>query len=235
MSGLSGVKAKPFSRTVRNRRSHNPMTRVYESNGPDVKIRGTAHHVAEKYLQLARDAQTSGDPVSAEGYLQHAEHYFRLIAAAQQQFQQANPNFQGQPFQRNDEFRADADEDDIGDDGDDSGYQPYPSGAPVQQQQPPRQQHQPQQHTQHNQRTQHAQHNEQPEPEGGLPAFITGGAQPAPAMNGPEGDANEPRNERFGRNRRRNRFRPRGQGDDRSQGAEFSEGAPAPKPVEPAE
>src|SRR3954453_8030411 len=66
-----------------NRRSHNPLTRVYESNGPDVKIRGTANHVAEKYLQLARDAHTSGDPVAAENYLQHAEHYFRLIAAAQ--------------------------------------------------------------------------------------------------------------------------------------------------------
>ena len=59
------------------------MTRSYESNGPDVKIRGNAHHVAEKYLQLARDAHTSGDPVAAENYLQHAEHYFRLIAAAQ--------------------------------------------------------------------------------------------------------------------------------------------------------
>ena len=53
-------------------------------NGPDVKIRGTAHHVGEKYLQLARDAQSSGDPVMAESYLQHAEHYFRIIAAAQQ-------------------------------------------------------------------------------------------------------------------------------------------------------
>src|SRR6185295_4435697 len=62
---------------------HNPLTRVYESNGPEVKIRGTAHHVAEKYLQLARDAQTSGDPVTAENHFQHAEHYFRLIAAAQ--------------------------------------------------------------------------------------------------------------------------------------------------------
>ena len=49
-----------------NRRNHNPLTRVYESNGPDVKIRGTANHVADKYLQLARDAQSSGDPVSAE-------------------------------------------------------------------------------------------------------------------------------------------------------------------------
>ncbi len=53
------------------------------SNGPDVKIRGNAQHVAEKYLQLARDAHTGGDPVAAENYLQHAEHYFRLIAAAQ--------------------------------------------------------------------------------------------------------------------------------------------------------
>ena len=64
-------------------REHNPLTHTYESHGPDVKIRGTARHVAEKYLQLARDAHTGGNPVAAENYLQHAEHYFRLIAAAQ--------------------------------------------------------------------------------------------------------------------------------------------------------
>jgi hypothetical protein len=75
-----------------HRKSHNPMTRVYESNGPDVKIRGTPPHIAEKYVQLARDAHTSGDPVSAENYYQHAEHYFRLIAAAQEQFRQNNPH-----------------------------------------------------------------------------------------------------------------------------------------------
>ena len=60
-----------------NRKSSNPLTRVYESNGPDIKIRGTASHVAEKYIQLARDSQASGDPVAAENYYQHAEHYFR--------------------------------------------------------------------------------------------------------------------------------------------------------------
>jgi Domain of unknown function (DUF4167) len=49
-----------------------------------VKLRGPAAIVAEKYLQLARDAQSSGDLVAAEGYLQHAEHYNRLIAAAQE-------------------------------------------------------------------------------------------------------------------------------------------------------
>ena len=72
------------SNTGGNRKGPNPLTRSYESNGPDVKVRGNAHHVAEKYLQLARDAQSSGDPVAAESYLQHAEHYFRLIASAQQ-------------------------------------------------------------------------------------------------------------------------------------------------------
>ena len=66
-------------------REHNPLNRFYESNGPDVKIRGPAAIVAEKYLQLARDAQASGDLIAAEGYLQHAEHYNRLIAAAQEQ------------------------------------------------------------------------------------------------------------------------------------------------------
>src|SRR6202012_3096316 len=74
-----------------NRRGQNPMTRVFESNGPDIKIRGTASHVAEKYVQLARDARSSGDPVAAENYYQHAEHYFRLIAAAQEQMRQSQP------------------------------------------------------------------------------------------------------------------------------------------------
>lgn len=73
----------------RNRKGPNPLARTYESNGPDVKIRGTALHIAEKYLQLSRDAQSSGDRVSGENYLQHAEHYFRIVAAAQAQMPQA--------------------------------------------------------------------------------------------------------------------------------------------------
>lgn len=69
----------------------NPLTRSFESNGPDVKIRGTSQHIADKYSQLARDAQASGDPVAAENYFQHAEHYYRLIAAAQEQYRQQFP------------------------------------------------------------------------------------------------------------------------------------------------
>jgi hypothetical protein len=75
----------------RGRKVSNPLNRIYESSGPDVKVRGTANHVAEKYLALARDAQASGDPVSSENYLQHAEHYLRIIAAAQTQNQQQRP------------------------------------------------------------------------------------------------------------------------------------------------
>ena len=109
----------------RNRgKSHNPLTRVYKSNGPDVKIRGTANHVAEKYIQLARDATASGDPVAAENYYQHAEHYFRLIAAAQEQFRQNQP-FQQQPRpEGGSEQRAD----DNFDDGDES-MQPHSGGG----------------------------------------------------------------------------------------------------------
>ena len=66
----------------RGRKQPNPMSRNFESNGPDVKIRGNAAHVAEKYMTLARDAASSGDRVMAENYLQHAEHYNRIVSAA---------------------------------------------------------------------------------------------------------------------------------------------------------
>src|ERR1044071_708099 len=72
----------------RNRKGPNPLTRSYESNGGDVKLRGTALHIAEKYVQLARDSQSSGDRVAAENYFQHAEHYYRIVAAAQAQMPQ---------------------------------------------------------------------------------------------------------------------------------------------------
>src|SRR5690606_13063847 len=71
-----------------NRQGPNPLTRSYESNGPDVKIRGSAQQIAEKYTTLARDAQSAGDRVMAENYLQHAEHYNRIIMAALAQMPQ---------------------------------------------------------------------------------------------------------------------------------------------------
>src|SRR5918911_4906906 len=92
----------------RNRKGQNPLTRVYESNGPDVKIRGTASHIADKYITLARDAQSSGDPVAAENYYQHAEHYYRLIAVAQEQFRQNQQQPRGdEPISTSDDSEDD--------------------------------------------------------------------------------------------------------------------------------
>lgn len=106
-----------------NRKGSNPLTRSYDSSGPDVKIRGTAQHVAEKYSQLARDAQSSGDRVMAENYLQHAEHYNRIIAAAQAQMQErVQRDDRGEPQDRD---MTDRDGDDY-DQMDDRGYNPQP-------------------------------------------------------------------------------------------------------------
>jgi hypothetical protein len=94
---------------------HFNIHRTIDSNGPDIKIRGNAHHIYEKYLQLARDANSSGDRVMAENYLQHAEHYYRLIMAAQAAMPQPNQGQGGQPQM---------------------GGQPYGNGGGGQQQQP---------------------------------------------------------------------------------------------------
>ncbi len=61
------------------RRGYQNKNRVFDSNGPDVRIRGTAFQIVEKYAGLAKDAHSAGDRVLAESYLQHAEHYQRMI------------------------------------------------------------------------------------------------------------------------------------------------------------
>lgn len=84
-----------------NRRQNAPMRhQTFDSNGPDVRIRGNAWQVYEKYQALARDAASSGDRIQAENYLQHAEHYFRIIAQIQEaeaRQQQQRGQHNGQP------------------------------------------------------------------------------------------------------------------------------------------
>ena len=62
---------------------------TFDSNGPEVRIRGNAYQVHEKYLALARDAAASGDRVMSENYMQHAEHYFRIIQSMNEAYAQA--------------------------------------------------------------------------------------------------------------------------------------------------
>ena len=123
----------------------NPLSRIYESNGPDVKVRGTAQTIAEKYLQLGRDAQSSSDIVMAESYYQYAEHYQRIVTAAQAYSQQMQPQ-----YRRPDDYDGDEDGGETNDGpGSSTAEQPEPGNdmseferneRPPQQQQPYRQQ-----------------------------------------------------------------------------------------------
>ncbi|MGL3609181.1 DUF4167 domain-containing protein [Rhizobium sp. G187] len=131
-----------------NRKGQNPLTRTYDSSGPDVKIRGTAQHIAEKYGALARDAQSSGDRVMAENYLQHAEHYNRIIAAAQQQMQERFPREDRddrddrQDYNERDGEDMDGSDDNHGHNGDGGNQQAAQSQPQPQPQQQGRQQRQ---------------------------------------------------------------------------------------------
>ncbi len=216
-----------------NRRGQNPMTRVFESNGPDIKIRGTASHVAEKYVQLARDARSSGDPVASENYYQHAEHYFRLIAAAQEQFRQNQP----QPRAETEIASEDGDDEseNFSNFGQEPGFvpaQPQPFAPRDNHQRenqpfPPRDrdQHQPREHNHnrdHRQQPQFQPQQPQPQPQpqptipdnvgvDRLPSFITG---PQPQINGGSGNGGSGSfegngGERFPPRRRRRPHNPR--------------------------
>jgi len=92
-----------------NRRSSNG-NRNYDSNGPDGKIRGTALQVYDKYIAVATDAQTAGDRVAAENYFQHAEHYFRIVAAnnaaKQEKLSEQQAQSSGQDSDNKDSSRA---------------------------------------------------------------------------------------------------------------------------------
>jgi hypothetical protein len=66
-----------------SRSPSNNINRVFDSSGPEGKVRGTPQQIIDKYTQLARDAQLSNDRVNAENFQQHAEHYTRLLAEAQ--------------------------------------------------------------------------------------------------------------------------------------------------------
>jgi hypothetical protein len=70
-------------RSGRNKPS-NPRNQTFDSTGPEGKVRGSASQVFEKYLALARDAQSSGDRISAENFFQHAEHYYRILSVSAQ-------------------------------------------------------------------------------------------------------------------------------------------------------
>jgi hypothetical protein len=134
--GNSSHNSGSSSNNNNNRKGQNPLTRNYQSNGPDGKVSGTPSSIAEKYLSQARDAMTSGDPVMAENFLQHAEHYNRIILAHRETQAQGEEGRQ-RPGQTEGADGDDQGEDDVENYGRD--MQPLPPVEVA----PPRQQDQP--------------------------------------------------------------------------------------------
>lgn len=101
-----------------NRRPNVPnRNQTFDSNGPDVRIRGNAHQVYEKYLTLARDATASGDRVLAESLFQHADHYFRIYSAFNEESEARRNAAQQDNSPHNGDARSQDDDDDDDNDG----------------------------------------------------------------------------------------------------------------------
>lgn len=222
-----------------NRKGQNPLTRTYDSSGPDVKIRGTAQHIAEKYATLARDAQSAGDRVMAENYLQHAEHYNRIIAAAQSQMQER--------FQRDDRDGGDDRQDYNERDGEDfdGSDDNTAQGGERSQQQAPQAQPQQQNRQQHERRQREPREPQaQPQPQAeiagtgpqpvieDMPAEVAVAAAESQAEAGTE---RQPRRRNAG-NRPRRQPRRSAAGDEGGEGGEGGngEGGEAPALAEAA-
>lgn len=84
---MRSSKSRSRSKSNRNRSNSggNVVNRVFDSSGPEGKVRGTPQQIIDKYTQLARDAQLGGDRVATENFYQHAEHYLRLLSHAQRE------------------------------------------------------------------------------------------------------------------------------------------------------
>ncbi|MGX0878298.1 sRNA-binding protein [Roseovarius sp. MBR-154] len=82
---MRSSKSRSRNKPSRNRSVGNIVNRVFDSSGPEGKVRGTPQQIIEKYNQLARDAQVSGDRVATENFQQHAEHYLRMLGEAQKE------------------------------------------------------------------------------------------------------------------------------------------------------
>jgi hypothetical protein len=109
-----------------------PKQQTFDSNGPDVRVRGNAYQVLEKYLAMARDASSAGDRIAAENFLQHAEHYYRIINAnADHQGQNGRPRPTMRPDGSGYEQANGIDAGEMGEagDGDDDEADDFPGGT----------------------------------------------------------------------------------------------------------
>ncbi|MBD3677649.1 MAG: DUF4167 domain-containing protein [Rhodobacteraceae bacterium] len=109
---MRSSKSRSRSKSNRNRSVGNIVNRVFDSSGPEGKVRGTPAQIIDKYNQLARDAHLGNDRVAAENFQQHAEHYTRMLGEAQREMDQSRRDQQEQqPQGRDDDGSRKRDED----------------------------------------------------------------------------------------------------------------------------
>jgi type II secretory pathway pseudopilin PulG len=128
---MRSSKSRSRSKGNRNRSVGNIVNRVFDSSGPEGKVRGTPQQIIDKYNQLARDAQLSNDRVAAENFQQHAEHYLRMLSEAQREMQERQqqgnqgqggyPNNGASDQQQSDQGSGDR-QPEVSDDRNDGGY-----------------------------------------------------------------------------------------------------------------
>lgn len=133
---MRSSKSRSRSKSNRNRSVGNVVNRVFDSSGPEGKVRGTPQQIIDKYNQLARDAQLSNDRVAAENFQQHAEHYLRLLAVAQReqlerQQQQQNQQQQNQQRRQDEQRGQDGNANASGDQPPEKVEGDAPSNAPI--------------------------------------------------------------------------------------------------------
>lgn len=130
---MRSSKSRSRSKNNRNRPSGgNIVNRVFDSSGPEGKVRGTPQQIIEKYNQLHRDAQLSGDRVAAENFAQHAEHYTRMLAEAQREIDQRREQQEQQHRERQQQQNQNANQGgNPTPQPDDSGSAPQPHSAPA--------------------------------------------------------------------------------------------------------
>lgn len=120
----------------RNRSVGNVVNRVFDSAGPEGKVRGTPQQIIEKYQTLARDAQLSNDRVAAENFLQHSEHYTRLLSEAMRE--QAERQQEHSDRQAAEAQSRNANQQSGQHSGNQSGQQPHQNGNQPQRAEPPK-------------------------------------------------------------------------------------------------
>ncbi len=125
---MRSAKSRSRNKSNRNRSVGNITNRVFESSGPEGKVRGTPAQIIEKYNQLARDAQLANDPVAAENFRQHAEHYTRLLSEAQREIEARREQQEAQQRERQREREQNRNQRN-GRRGDGEGQAPQPGAA----------------------------------------------------------------------------------------------------------